>query len=185
MKAVVHRRRQPQCDEAAVAEAFSIDRPAQQIREFVRKALGLKYPGTAYRAAGADDGVARAHQNARPLVHRPRTGPEPAGKASVDAVEFAGFGVRQIELGKHPPDRQRQAAQETALDARIPPHQLRRRGPRDAIGQQKIEIVRARENVSPRLHTVSGCGTRTPHRQPAAGRPGSISSPRSRCNGDR
>ena len=61
-------------------------RIAQQILQRVGKALGLKKLGAGDGAAGADDGVARAHQDIGGAVDRPRAVFELADEAIVQAV---------------------------------------------------------------------------------------------------
>ena len=75
VEAVIHARGQPQRDVAAVAVGLDQVGIAQQILQRVGKSLDLVELGAGDRAAGADDGVAGAHQDLgscdRPAARRP------------------------------------------------------------------------------------------------------------------
>jgi hypothetical protein len=58
----------------------------------------------------------------------------------VQAPELGLFRLRQVEVGKQPPAGDRGIAHKGVLDLAEPAHEARQRRPRDAVGQQEIEV---------------------------------------------
>ena len=89
----------------------------------------------------ADDAVARAGHDGGIGIGRAQAGTEFARKTIVQALEFGLLGLRQIEIGKQPPARDRGIAHKRVLDLAEPAHEARQRRPRDAVGQQEIQVL--------------------------------------------
>jgi len=140
VKAVIHARGQPQGDEPPVA--VRIDQPglAEQVQKRVGSALDLKQLGIGDRAERADDGVARTGHDRGVRVGRTQAGLKFAGKTIMQAFERRLARLRQVEIGKQPPAADRQVADQGVLDLAEPPHEAGQRRPRDAIGQEKVQI---------------------------------------------
>src|SRR5208283_1626484 len=103
------------CDEIAIAE---------QLFERVAKPLGLVELGAGDRAAGTDDSVARADQDVRPAVDRARAVLEFADEAIVHAAKLRRLRLPQVEVGKQPPDADRNIANKRLFDATEPADEL-------------------------------------------------------------
>ena len=71
VEAVIHARCEPQRDVTAIAIGLGQRVVAQQLGQFIMRALDLIERGSANRAVGADDCIARADENIRILVNRP------------------------------------------------------------------------------------------------------------------
>jgi hypothetical protein len=145
VEAMIHARRQPQREEAAVAVLIDQRGIAEQIEQRVRRALDLKQFSIGDPAVRADDAVGRAGHDGWIGIGRAQAGPQFARKTIVQAFEFGLFGFRQIEIGKQPPARDRGIADKGVLDLAEPAHEARHRRPRDAVGQQEIQILLLRE----------------------------------------
>ena len=89
----------------------------------------------------ADDGVARADHDLRVGIGRAQARLELAGEAVVQALEFGLFGLGQIEIGKQPPAGDRGVADHRILDLAEPAHEPGQRRPRNAVGQQEVEVL--------------------------------------------
>ena len=164
MEAVIHARCQPQRHIAAVAMRLDERRIAQQILQRVGKSLGLIELGAVDRAAGADDGVARADQDVGRAVDRARAVLELADEAVVQAAELGLFGFAQIEVGEQPPERDREVADERLLDLAEPADELGRQPPRNAVGEQEIDVflLEDPQDLSPAL----SCDCKNSRRKP-------------------
>ena len=141
VEAVIHARGEPQRDITAVAVRVHEVALGQEFAERVRKSLGLVEPGAGDRAASADDGVARAHQDVRPAVDRARAVLELADEAIVHAAEARFLRLPQVEIGKEPPRADRQIAHQRLLDAAEPADELRDQPARNAVGEQEIDVL--------------------------------------------
>ena len=141
MEAVVHRRGQAQRDVAAAFEHGRVLARAEQLVQAVREALGLEHATALHRAAGADDGVARAGEDGRVGVHRPRAGHERTREAVVQAREALLLRVAEVEVGEQPPDGNRQPRQQRAADLAEAPHRACERDARDAVGEQEVQVL--------------------------------------------
>jgi len=151
MKAVVHARAQPQRDEHAVAKRLDVLRIAEQIGRRVRKALGLEHLDAGQRAAGADDGVARAGEHVRRAVDRPRAGAQRAREALAHAPEGALRGGVQLQVAEQAPHRDRRTADQRMLDAAEPAHEAGERDAGDAVGQQEVQILLHQQRIAQTL----------------------------------
>src|SRR5208282_2223032 len=119
------------CDEIAIAE---------QLFERIAETLGLVELGAGDRAAGADDRVAWTDEDVRPAVDRARAVLELADEAIVHAAELRLLRLPQVEVGKQPPETDRNIANDRLFDAAEPADELRGKPARDAVGEQKIDI---------------------------------------------
>src|SRR5258708_4640102 len=97
MKAVIHGRSKPQRDVSAVAVRADEPRIADQLLQRVGKPLDLEQFGTGDWPGRTDDRIARANQDLRIAVDRPRAILELADEAVVHAAEFSLFGLAQVE----------------------------------------------------------------------------------------
>ncbi len=141
VKAVIHARRQPQGDEAAVAVGFHQCGIAQQVQQGIGRALDLEQLGVGDGAEGADDAVAGARQHGRIGIERPQAGAQLPGETVVQAGE-AGFpGLAEIEVRKQPPAGDRQVADPGMFDLAEPAHEVGQRRARDAVGQQEVDVL--------------------------------------------
>ena len=141
VEAVVHARGEPQRDVGAVAIGLDQRRIGQQVPQRVGEALGLQQLGAADRAAGADDGVARACQHLRIGIDRPRAGLQLAREAGMQAREGLLPGVAEVEIGEQAPHRDRRPRHDRVLDLAEPAHPARREAPRDPVGQQEVDVL--------------------------------------------
>ena len=116
-------------------------RPAQQILQRVGKSLDLKELGPGDRPAGADDRVAGADQDGWIGVDRPGAVLELPGEALVHAAEIGFLRLRQIQIGKEPPQPDREVAHQRLLDPAEPAHELGQQPPGNAVGQQEIDVL--------------------------------------------
>ena len=141
VEAVVHRRRQAQRDVEAALKRRRVLRRREQLVEAVRVALGLQHLVARDRAAGPDDGVARAGQDIGAGIERACTFDQLAREALVQRAEVALARVRQIQIGEQAPHRHRKAGQGATADAAEAPHQARQRDPRHPVGEQEVQIL--------------------------------------------
>jgi hypothetical protein len=140
VKAVIHAGRQPQGGKAAIAmrrHQFGI---AKQVQQLIAGALDLKQLGVRDGAERADDGIARARHDLRIRVERAQAGPQFADKAIVQAGEIRLACFTEIELRKQPPASDREFAHQRVLDLAEPAHETRQSRPRDAVGQQEVQV---------------------------------------------
>ena len=98
------------------------------------------------KTVGADDAIARTDQDRRVGVGWPQAGLELARKAVVQAFEthLARFG--EIEIGKQPPAGDREIADKGLFDLAEPAHEPCQRRPRNAVGQEKIQVFLLRQD---------------------------------------
>ena len=142
VEAVVHARGQPQGHVAAVAVGLDQVAVAQQILQRVGKALGLIEARAGNRAAGADDGVARADQDLRPR-HRSAARPSLSSRVKQscrlrNCVFLASLKSRS-ENSRHSADRS--VAHQGLLDLAEPADEPSREPPRNAVGQQEVDVL--------------------------------------------
>jgi hypothetical protein len=104
------------------------------------RSLGLVEFGAGDRPTGADDRVAWTDQNVRPAVDRARPLLEFADEAIVHAAKLPRLCLPQVEIGKQPPDADRNIANERQFDAAEPADELRDESARDAVGEQEIDV---------------------------------------------
>ena len=141
MEAVVHARCQPQRDIEAIAMPLDEKRRAKKIGQTVGKALDLKELSPGNPPVGTDDGVAWTHDDLRIAVDRPRAVPELAREAIVQARKLRLPRVREIDVAKQPPQRDREIAHERLLDLAEPAHETREQAARDTVGQKKVDVL--------------------------------------------
>src|SRR5262249_4281227 len=116
-------------------------RAAEQALKGVGKPLDLQQSRAGDRTAGADDRVAGAHKHAGIPVDRPRAVLELPDEAVVHAAKLRVLGLAQVEVGEKTPDADGQVAHQRLLDAAEPPHEPGRQAPRNAVGQQEVEVL--------------------------------------------
>ena len=73
-------------------------------------------------------------------IDRPGAVLQLAGEAVVQARELGLLRLAQVEVGEQPPEPDRQVAHERLLDLAEPAHEPGRQPPRNAVGQQEIEV---------------------------------------------
>ena len=152
MEAVVHAGREAQRGEHAVAVGCKRLRVgAKQVRQPVRKALGLEHVQPVDRAAGAQDGVAGAAQHLRVAVHHPGARLQFADEAVMHAVELGLAGFAQVQVAEQLPDPQRQIAHQWLADLAEPTHEAGEGDARNAIGQQEVQVLLLQDAVTPEL----------------------------------
>jgi hypothetical protein len=114
---------------------------AEQIEQRIRRALDLKQFRIGDRAVRADDGVRRAGHYRRIRVGRTQARAQLAGKAIMQALEAGFLGLRQVEIGEHPPTGNRQIPDQGLLDLAEPADEPGYRRPRNPVGQQEIKVL--------------------------------------------
>ena len=58
----------------------------------------------------------------------------------METAKFGVLGLAEIEIGEQPPSRDRKVANERLLDLAEPADELRRQPPRNAVGQEEINV---------------------------------------------
>jgi hypothetical protein len=144
VKAVVHRRRQAQGHVAAVAVVRDQRVVDQQIMQRVGKTLGLDQLDAVHLAEAAHDAVARADQHPGIAVERPRARRQLAHEAVVQAGEVALLGLVQAQVRASLPGPEREIADRRLLDLAEPAEGARHQPARDAVGQQKEQLIAQR-----------------------------------------
>ena len=88
------------------------------------------------------------------VVDRTRAVLELADEAIVQACEFGLFRLAEIEVREQPPDRDRDIADQRLLDAAEPADELSRQPPRNAVGEQEINVLLLEnsKDLSPHCH---------------------------------
>jgi hypothetical protein len=122
-------------------------RRAEQLAHLVRKALGLEQPCAGDAAAGTDDGVARAGEQLRVGIHRPRAGHQIARETVVQAVEALLAGLAQVQIGEQAPHCDRGARQPGAADAAEAAHESREQDAWHPVGEQEVEVFLLKESA--------------------------------------
>ena len=158
VKAMIHARRQPQRDVAAVAVQAHELVVDQEILQGIGKTLGLDQliPHDGTRAP--DDGVAGTDQDGRIWVDGPRSDLQLADEAVVQAAKLGRRGVAQIDVGELAPQTERQITHPWILDPGEPPHELGEQAPRDAIGEQEVQVLLLEEAAQQGGGRGRGCG---------------------------
>ena len=141
VKAMIHRRGQAQRYEAPVAVLGRALRISKQIGEPVRRALDLQGHAVLHRTLRPHDRVARTDEPAFRWIDHTRAGAEVAREAVVQAAEVRRLRIGQIEIGEQPPDSDGGSADQRIFDAAEPAHESRRQSPRNAIRQEKVNIL--------------------------------------------
>jgi hypothetical protein len=109
----------------------------------------------------ADDGVAGADHDRWVGIGRPQPGAQLAGKAIVQALEAGLARLGEVEIGKQPPACNREIADLRLFDLAEPTHEPGQRRPRDAIGQEEVQVFLLRQGgdqASDCHESVSGTG---------------------------
>ena len=167
---MVHARGEPQRRVGAVAIGLDQGRIGQQVVQRVGEALGLQQLDAVDRAAGADDGVARACKHLRVVVDRPRARLQRTREAGVQALEGLLPGITEIEIGEQAPDRDRRPRHDGVLDLAEPAHPARREAPGDAVRQQEVDVLLVEDfqQFRTQAHGVTGARTLSPRAERGA-----------------
>ncbi len=141
MEAVIHARRQPQCEEAAVAVLLHQLGIAQQVQQGIRRALDLEQLGAGDLAERADDAVAGARHNIGVGIEGAQARLQLPREAIVKALELGLFGLGQIEIREQPPTGDRKIPHDRVLDLAEPAHESGDGRPGNPVGQQEVNIL--------------------------------------------
>jgi hypothetical protein len=147
MKAVIHRRSEPERHIVAVDPGRMIVFGTEELRQSIGHALGLQKGPILHPAAGADDRVARTAQHIRSRVERAGAWQQLPGEAFLEAVELLSTRIGQIEVGEEPPDSDQQPGQQRAPDPAEASHQPSCERTGYVIREHEIQAI-ARGNAS-------------------------------------
>ena len=75
-----------------------------------------------------------------------------ADEAVAQALEVRLLGLAQIEIAEQAPDPDREVAHERLLDPAEPPHEAGGQTPRNAVGEEEVQILLLRELGQQRSH---------------------------------
>jgi hypothetical protein len=140
VETVVHARSNAQGRVSRIAMGGHQAGIAEQVVQRVGKALGLQHLLAVEPAAGADDRVAGAGEYRRVRIDRARARLEFADEAVMQAGELRFLCLLQAQVGEAAPDPDRQRAHQRLLDLAEPAHEAGEQLPRNAVGQQEIDV---------------------------------------------
>ena len=114
---------------------------AQQVLQGVGEALDLEELGALDPPAGADDGVAGADDNCGIRIDGRAPSLSSRVKQSCMLLNLRLLGLAEVEVREQPPQPDRRVADQRLLDLAEPAHELRQQAPRDAVGQQEVDVL--------------------------------------------
>src|SRR5579875_381934 len=141
VKTVVHAGSQPQGYIAPVPVKTDEIAIAQQILQAIRRSLDLQEFSALDHSRGADDCVTRADQHRGVRIDGPGSFLEFANEAIMHAAKLGLFRFAEIKVAEHAPYADGEAAHQRLLDLAEPPHELSRQTPRNAVGQQEVQVL--------------------------------------------